>query len=413
MEKTMNTHQLKQLAAGIRAWLGSNSITINHSQSLDYSAALVGLRNWPEVLSFPERVRSARLDLAAVERLATRFQTKHRHRAVPGALLAALEEALAPVTVERSENAAPLTIERLAEAWRRTVIDQEVSPIPGHSDLLEVLAAALGYDSYDGYRSASWESIDLREARFWVVDSVTAGPQIARLGLGARAPAVFDCLWQVVNDLKGPECCRSAADLHDKLQPFVEDAALHDDDVGSKMVTTNCVGPWDTSLDIEPADENLPEPGEVLVASFAGTVTGEDDDDRPFCGDTVVVEGFVSMTMVGRRLCSAPRMEILNAELDWSWAERGDDDHDNLPSYSRGEAIALELNLPRDYAMYVEDAVLHPVTTNDEIIVSYVVDLSTCPPSEVIEELARNNGGSLQTRVLGTSFEYIRHDPWA
>jgi hypothetical protein len=106
-------------------------------------------------------------------------------------------------------------------------------------------------------------------------------------------------------------------------------------------------------------------------------------------------------------------MGILNAELDWSWAEPDDDDHDGFPSYSRGEAIALELNLPRDYAIYVEDAVLHPVTTNDEIIVSFVVDLSTFPPSEVIEELARNNGGSLQKRLLGTSFEYIRHDPWA
>ena len=75
----MNTQQLKQLAAGIRAWLGSNSITINHSQSLDHSAALVGLRNWPEVMSFPEKVRSARLDLAAAGRLATRFEAKHRH----------------------------------------------------------------------------------------------------------------------------------------------------------------------------------------------------------------------------------------------------------------------------------------------------------------------------------------------
>jgi len=42
-----------------------------------------------------------------------------------------------------------------------------------------------------------------------------------------------------VKDLNGPERCRSAAVLHDKLQPFVEDAALHDDDVGSKMATTH------------------------------------------------------------------------------------------------------------------------------------------------------------------------------
>lgn len=409
----MNTQQLKQLAAGIRAWLGSYSITINHSQSLDHSAALVGLRNWPEVMSFPEKVRSARLDLAAAGRLATRFEAKHRHRAMPGALLTALETALAPATVARPESAAPLTIERLAEAWRRTAIDQEVSRVPSYAEMLAVLAAALGYNSYGEYSSASGESTDLRKARFWVVDTVTASPKIARLDLGDDALVVFDCLWQALKDLNGPERCRSAADLHDKLQSSVDDAALHDDDVGSKMATTNCVGPWDTSLDIEPADEILPGPGEAFVASFAGTVTGEEDDDRPFFGDTVVVEGSVSMTMVGRRLCSAPRIEILSAELDWSWTKPDDeDDHDDLPSYSRGEAIALELNLPRDYAIYVEDAELHPVTTSDEITVSYIVDLSTCPPNEVIEELARNNGGSLQLPVLGTVFEYIRHDPW-
>jgi hypothetical protein len=408
----MNTPQLKQLAIRIRDWLGSYSIIINHSESLDYSAALIGLRNWPEVKSFPERVELSELNLAAAGRLARRMMANHRHHATPEALLAALEATLSPARAIRLESKAPLTIERLADAWRRTAINEGVNNALERTDMLAVLAAALGYGSFDEYRASAGEATDIRQAAFWVVDTVTVSSPMARLGLGVEDAELFDCLWQAVKDLNGPERCESATDLHDKLQPLVDDAALQDDDVGSQMVTTNSVGPWDCNLELDPADENLPDPGEDLVVAFAGTVTGEADDDRPFCGDTVAVEGAVTLNMVGRRLCGAPRIDIQSAEVDWSWAAGDDDDVVDRPSYSHGEAVALELDLPKDYGVFFEDAELSPTTSSAGVPNGYIVDLSTCPVNQVITELAAKNGGSLRLRVLGTLFEFIRRDPW-
>lgn len=54
----------------LRALIEDASITLSQSQVLDLSAALIGLRNWPEVQAFPQRARSTDLDLSAVSRLA-------------------------------------------------------------------------------------------------------------------------------------------------------------------------------------------------------------------------------------------------------------------------------------------------------------------------------------------------------
>jgi hypothetical protein len=402
----MHTQQLKQLAAGIRTWLGSHSIIINRSQSLDYSAALIGLRNWPEVTSFPDRVAHGELNLAAAERLARRMLAKHRHHAAPQALLAALETAL------RHERDATLTLESLADAWRRIAIDHGINHALRRSDMLAVLAAALGYSSVDEYRASVDEITDIRQAVFWVVDTVSVSSQMTRLGLGVDEAELFDCLWLALKGSNGPKRCVSAADLYDKLQPLVDDAAVHDEDVGSQMATTNCVGPWESNLELDAAEENLPAPGENLMVSFAGNVTGEADDDRPFCGDTVNVEGVVTLNMLGRRLCGAPQIEIEHAELDWSWAGGDDDDVVDYPSYSHGEAVALELNLPQEFGAFFEDAELNLATSSAGVSNGYIVDLSTCPPNNIIEELVARNSGSLQFHVLGTLFEFIRRDPW-
>jgi hypothetical protein len=73
----MDTQQLKQLAGRLRAILEEGSIAIGHGQALDLSASLVGLRNWPEVQAFPQRVLSQDLDLSAVARLSYRLSRKH------------------------------------------------------------------------------------------------------------------------------------------------------------------------------------------------------------------------------------------------------------------------------------------------------------------------------------------------
>lgn len=83
----MDTQQLKQLAGRLRAFLEDAAIEIGHGQALDLSASLVGLRNWPEVQAFPQRVQAQELDLSATARLAYRLARRHKHEVSSAELL--------------------------------------------------------------------------------------------------------------------------------------------------------------------------------------------------------------------------------------------------------------------------------------------------------------------------------------
>ena len=88
----MDIQQLNLLAGRIRDLLQQSQHSVGHSQALDLSAALPGLRNWPEVQAFPDRVAACELDLASANRLAFRLKKKYELDLAPRALL----ETLAP-----------------------------------------------------------------------------------------------------------------------------------------------------------------------------------------------------------------------------------------------------------------------------------------------------------------------------
>jgi hypothetical protein len=86
----MDIPQLKLLAGRVRGLLEQHDVPVGHGQSLDLIAALPGLRNWPEVNAFPDRVASCELDTASASRLAYRLKCKHGVEFGPTALVAAL-----------------------------------------------------------------------------------------------------------------------------------------------------------------------------------------------------------------------------------------------------------------------------------------------------------------------------------
>ena len=79
----MHAEQLKALAASLRDLLARWDITISHGQALDLLAALPGLRDWPEVNAFPERLATRAIDLDATGRLARRITSKFGTRLPP------------------------------------------------------------------------------------------------------------------------------------------------------------------------------------------------------------------------------------------------------------------------------------------------------------------------------------------
>ena len=58
----MDAEQLKLLAGRLADWLAHHQYPIKHGNALDFMAAIPGLRNWPKVLSFPERVATAEIE---------------------------------------------------------------------------------------------------------------------------------------------------------------------------------------------------------------------------------------------------------------------------------------------------------------------------------------------------------------
>ncbi|KAA1004851.1 hypothetical protein FVF58_30510 [Paraburkholderia panacisoli] len=72
----MDTQQLKLLAGLVRGLLQPTHPSLGHGQSLDLIAALPGLRNWPEVMAFQDRVAATELDTTSTGRLAFRLKKR-------------------------------------------------------------------------------------------------------------------------------------------------------------------------------------------------------------------------------------------------------------------------------------------------------------------------------------------------
>jgi len=139
----MEIPQLKLLAAGVRQLLKQSQHEIGHNQSLDLIAAIPGLRNWPEVQAFPDRVAAAQLNEDAASRLAFRLNKKFNLGTSSAALLDALQPAaparadLAPqiwptgpapgVYVTDSESAITALLERYEEATDGAVVYAEAA----------------------------------------------------------------------------------------------------------------------------------------------------------------------------------------------------------------------------------------------------------------------------------------------
>lgn len=155
----MDIQQLKLLAGRVRGLLEQSQHSIGHNQSLDLIAALPGLRNWPEVQAFPDRVAACKLDQDSASRLVFRLKRKFDLEFSPQSMLAALNP---PGT--RNEPLAP-------QIW-------PAGPGPGVyiTDSQEAIDALL--ESYEEATDGAlvyaeragnhWEgSIDLGEGGLW------------------------------------------------------------------------------------------------------------------------------------------------------------------------------------------------------------------------------------------------------
>ena len=165
----MDTQQLKLLAGLARGLLQPSHPSLGHGQSLDLIAALPGLRNWPEVMAFPDRVAATELDTTSTGRLAFRLKKRFAVDMSPQELL----EALSPPGAVAARSAPHI--------W-------PAGPVPGvyvatSQDAIDALLEAYE-DATDGavvYAERAgnrWDSsIDLGEYGLWSsgLDRVPSG----------------------------------------------------------------------------------------------------------------------------------------------------------------------------------------------------------------------------------------------
>ncbi len=75
----MDVQSLKALAKCLRTHIRQqHGISIQYGHALDLIAAVPGLRNWPEVIAFPEKVSVATWDAESAARLADRIESSRR-----------------------------------------------------------------------------------------------------------------------------------------------------------------------------------------------------------------------------------------------------------------------------------------------------------------------------------------------
>lgn len=162
----MDLPQLKSLAERVRALLQQHRASVGYSQSLDLIAAVPGLRNWPEVVAFPDRVAASVLNDAAARRLAFRLNKKYQVSLTPEAVLAAVDTQSA-------------TNPRTPEIW-------PTGPAPGvyvttsqaaiNSLLARYEDATDGEIIYAEKAGSHWKgSVDLGEGGLWTLDRVLSG----------------------------------------------------------------------------------------------------------------------------------------------------------------------------------------------------------------------------------------------
>lgn len=185
----MDARQLKLLGARVRELLAEWDIAIAHGQALDLVAALPGLRDWPEVIAFPDRVAARDIDLDATSRLGRRIGAKFGQRLSPrfASRLDAVHmmDRLAPWTIVEPRGARQreqlivacgdsasggVRVAGIADRVERTSQQLVWGPVPLRDDPGEFLAA----------RFAAWDS-DLNttdQPEDWERDAIS--PKIAR-----------------------------------------------------------------------------------------------------------------------------------------------------------------------------------------------------------------------------------------
>lgn len=183
----------------------------------------------------------------------------------------------------------------------------------------QIFAAGLGYKSLASLQASSEEKPGLEEAAYVIFDEQAMRRRCEEVG---QAENVTD----VINALQaGLEACSNAPSIYycektfieDEAYRFAQENALEHEEVNAASAETNA---YFSDVCVECGDDPVPlnDAIDIWEIPVTGNVSMDQDEDRMYCGDNILIDGTVLIKKVGRR-CLSNNMELdIAASVDQS-----------------------------------------------------------------------------------------------
>ena len=206
----------------------------------------------------------------------------------------------------------------LAFVARQNLVASGVSVSIGHTQ--QLLAASLGYGSLAAIQASTEEAPGIAGADFVILDVVGLSARAASLGYGAASDQITDAIASAIkSDPEPPAVFLSPLDFIEEVAGrFANDTVMDHDAVSDAAANTNAYfgGAY---LEATEPEEALKDCREFWEIPVEGNVGMDQNPDKPFSGDSILVKGVVRVWKAGR-VCLMNDMELdIGAGVDDSY----------------------------------------------------------------------------------------------
>lgn len=196
----------------------------------------------------------------------------------------------------------------LAFVVRQNLVASGVAISLGHTQ--QLLAASLGYASLAAIQASAEEAPGIAGADFVILDVASLRARAASLGYGAVSDQITDAIASAIkSDPEPPAIFLTPRDfIEDVASRFANSAVMDHDAVAAAAATTNAYFER-AYLEATEPEEVLKDCREFWEIPVKGHVGMNQDPDKLFCGDKILIKGVVRFWKAGR-VCLMNDMEL-------------------------------------------------------------------------------------------------------
>ncbi len=206
----------------------------------------------------------------------------------------------------------------LAFSARQHLVASGVSISIGHTQ--QLLAASLGYGSLAAFQASSEETPGIAGADFVILDVAGLSARATSLGYGSASHQITDAIATAIKTDPEPPTVFLApfVFIEDVAGRFANDTVMDHDAVSDAAANTNAYFEG-VYLEATEPEEALKDCREFWEIPVEGNVGMDQDPDKPFSGDNILVKGVVRVWKAGR-VCLMNDMELdIGARVDDSY----------------------------------------------------------------------------------------------